>query len=107
MNFSYIYFLCILYAGGDNINSYLAAVITAIIRLVFSTLASFLLLRISRRYLGIFSALGSAFASFALAIYMSIKEDFIDVSYFIVKRMIYKHIYKYIIYISLISKNNR
>ncbi|KAG9428779.1 facilitated trehalose transporter Tret1-2 isoform X1 [Apis mellifera carnica] len=65
--------------GGDNINSYLAAVITAIIRLVFSILASFLLLRISRRYLGIFSAVGSALASFAVAIYISIKEDFIDI----------------------------
>lgn len=92
MNFSYIYSLCIMYAGGDNINSYLAAVITAIIRLVFSILASFLLLRISRRYLGIFSAVGSALASFAVAIYISIKEDFIDVSYSIIKPMIYKYI---------------
>lgn len=91
-----------MYVGGDDINSYLAAVITAIIRLVFSTLASFLLLRMSRRYLGIFSALGSAFTSFALAIYMSIKKDSIDVSYSFIKRIIYKYIY-----ISFISKNNR
>lgn len=70
-----------LYAGGDRINNYLAAVITAITRVLFSSIASVLLLKINRRYLGIFSAVGTAFASLVLAGYLLIQEESsIDVS---------------------------
>ncbi|XP_053985265.1 facilitated trehalose transporter Tret1-2 homolog [Hylaeus volcanicus] len=60
--------------GGDTINSYLAAVITALTRLVFSCLASALLLKVGRRTLGMLSALGSAAASLIIAGYIIFKE---------------------------------
>ncbi|CAK9832942.1 Facilitated trehalose transporter Tret1 [Anthophora retusa] len=60
--------------GGDSMNNYLAAVITAIIRFLFGSLASVLLLKMGRRKLGIFSALGTAFSSLILAGYMLVKK---------------------------------
>ncbi|KOC58831.1 Facilitated trehalose transporter Tret1, partial [Habropoda laboriosa] len=60
--------------GGDSMNSYLAAVITAIIRFLFSSVASVLLLKMGRRNLGIFSALGTASSSLILAGYMLLKK---------------------------------
>ena len=53
----------------------MAAVITAVTRLLFSSIASVLLLKMSRRYLGMFSALGTAFTSLILAGYLLIKEE--------------------------------
>ncbi|KAK1137416.1 hypothetical protein K0M31_001926 [Melipona bicolor] len=61
--------------GGGNINNYLAAVVTAVTRLLFSSVASILLLKMSRRYLGMFSALGTAFTSLIIAGYLLIKEE--------------------------------
>ncbi|KAK9298249.1 hypothetical protein QLX08_008337 [Tetragonisca angustula] len=61
--------------GGGNINNYLAAVITAVTRLLFSSVASVLLLKMSRRYLGMFSALGTGFTSLILAGYLLIKKE--------------------------------
>ncbi|XP_076179847.1 trehalose transporter 1-like protein [Ptiloglossa arizonensis] len=61
--------------GGDTINNYLAAVITAVIRLLFSFVASVLLLKVGRRSLGMLSALGSAAASLLLAGYMLSKKE--------------------------------
>ncbi|CAK9815689.1 Facilitated trehalose transporter Tret1 [Anthophora plagiata] len=60
--------------GGDSMNNYLAAVITAIIRFLFGSLASVLLLKMGRRKLGIFSALGTASSSLILAGYMLVKN---------------------------------
>ncbi|XP_076635527.1 facilitated trehalose transporter Tret1-2 homolog [Colletes latitarsis] len=67
--------------GGDTINSYLAAVCTAVIRTIFSFIASLLLLKLGRRCLGMLSAFGSAAASLAIAGYMIFKNEssFLDV----------------------------
>ncbi|XP_076242129.1 facilitated trehalose transporter Tret1-2 homolog [Calliopsis andreniformis] len=59
--------------GGGTINGYLAAVITAIVRMIFSIVSSVLLLKVGRRSLGMFSALGSAAASLGLVAYMLVK----------------------------------
>ncbi|KAH0947725.1 hypothetical protein HN011_011832 [Eciton burchellii] len=56
--------------GGGNVDNYLAAVVTAVIRLIFSLVACVLLLKMGRRALGIVSALGTSLASLALAGYM-------------------------------------
>ncbi|OAD58904.1 Facilitated trehalose transporter Tret1 [Eufriesea mexicana] len=61
--------------GGNRINNYLAAVVTAVTRLLFSSVASVLLLKMGRRCLGMFSALGTGFISLALAVYMLVKEE--------------------------------
>lgn len=61
--------------GGDNINTYLAAVITAAIRLLFSLVSSVLLLRMGRRSLGMLSALGTSITSLTLATYIFIKDE--------------------------------
>ncbi|CAL7950226.1 unnamed protein product [Xylocopa violacea] len=60
--------------GGDGVNNYLAAVILATVRLVFSFIGATLLLRVNRRAVAIFSALGAAAASSILTVYMLIKE---------------------------------
>ncbi|XP_076678894.1 facilitated trehalose transporter Tret1-2 homolog isoform X4 [Andrena cerasifolii] len=67
--------------GGDGINNYLAAVITAIVRLLFSLVASALLLKVGRRRLGMLSALGSALASLIIAVYMLTRKEssFLDI----------------------------
>ncbi|EZA50493.1 Facilitated trehalose transporter Tret1 [Ooceraea biroi] len=56
--------------GSGNVDNYLAAVVTAGIRMLFSLVACVLLLKMGRRALGIVSALGTALASLALAGYM-------------------------------------
>ncbi|XP_034184760.2 facilitated trehalose transporter Tret1-2 homolog isoform X2 [Osmia lignaria lignaria] len=61
--------------GGNRINNYLAAVITGIVRLLFSSISSVLLLKVGRRSLGMFSAFGTAFASLNLAGYMLFKKE--------------------------------
>nr|XP_003705316.1 PREDICTED: facilitated trehalose transporter Tret1-2 homolog [Megachile rotundata]XP_012145256.1 PREDICTED: facilitated trehalose transporter Tret1-2 homolog [Megachile rotundata]XP_012145257.1 PREDICTED: facilitated trehalose transporter Tret1-2 homolog [Megachile rotundata]XP_012145258.1 PREDICTED: facilitated trehalose transporter Tret1-2 homolog [Megachile rotundata]XP_012145259.1 PREDICTED: facilitated trehalose transporter Tret1-2 homolog [Megachile rotundata] len=60
--------------GGNIVNNYVAAVITGIVRLLFSLMASVLLLRVGRRSLGIFSALGTAVASLILVGYMVLSK---------------------------------
>ena len=67
--------------GGDSINNYLAAVITAVVRLLFSLVASALLLKVGRRCLGMLSALGSALASLIIAVYMLTRKEpsFLDI----------------------------
>jgi len=73
---------CFFLAGGGNVDNYLAAVVTAVIRLIFSLVACVLLLKMGRRALGIVSALGTSLASLALAGYMYAIQNgtFVDVS---------------------------
>ncbi|KAG7210926.1 hypothetical protein KM043_016302 [Ampulex compressa] len=61
--------------GGDSVDKYLAAVVTAVIRCIFSFLSCYLLLKTGRRFLGILSALGTALASLILAGYMLAKAE--------------------------------
>ncbi|XP_015180778.1 PREDICTED: facilitated trehalose transporter Tret1-2 homolog [Polistes dominula] len=61
--------------GSDNMDSYSAAIITALTRFFFSLLACFLFLKIGRRSLGIFSAIGTSLASFVLVAYTLIKTE--------------------------------
>lgn len=61
--------------GGDNVDNYLAAVVTAVIRFIFSLVACVLLLKMGRRALGIFSAFGTCLASLALAGYMVARTE--------------------------------
>ncbi|XP_067211130.1 facilitated trehalose transporter Tret1-2 homolog isoform X2 [Linepithema humile] len=56
--------------GGGNVDNYLAAVVTAVIRFIFSLVSCVLLLKMGRRTLGILSALGTSLASLVLAGYM-------------------------------------
>lgn len=56
--------------GDGNMDNYLAAVVTAIIRFIFSIISCVLLLKMGRRVLGIVSALGTALASLILAGYL-------------------------------------
>ncbi|XP_017878764.1 facilitated trehalose transporter Tret1-2 homolog isoform X2 [Ceratina calcarata] len=60
---------------GDSINTYLAAVITAAIRLLFSSVSSVLLLKMGRRSVGLLSALGTSITSLTLAVYMMINDE--------------------------------
>ncbi|XP_076748724.1 facilitated trehalose transporter Tret1-2 homolog [Xylocopa sonorina] len=59
---------------GDSINSYLAAVVMAAIRFFSSIIGTVALLKVNRRSLGIFSALGTAITSLILVVYMLIEE---------------------------------
>lgn len=56
-------------------DSYLAAIITALTRFFFCLLACVLLLKIGRRSLGIFSAIGTSLASLVLVAYTSIRKE--------------------------------
>ncbi|XP_015116904.1 facilitated trehalose transporter Tret1-2 homolog [Diachasma alloeum] len=56
--------------AGEEIDNYLAAVMTSLIRFVFCGLACILLFRVGRRTIGIVSALGTAVSSLALAGYI-------------------------------------
>lgn len=69
-------------AGNGNVDNYLAAVITGVIRFIFSIMACVFLLKMGRRTLGMLSAFGTALASLLLAGCMiAKKEDFsVDVS---------------------------
>lgn len=70
-------------SGGGNIDDYLAAVLTAVVRFVFCIISCVLLLRMGRRTLGILSATGTAVASLVLAGYTLASKDnksYIDVS---------------------------
>ncbi|KAG5343647.1 TRET1 protein, partial [Acromyrmex heyeri] len=60
---------------NGNIDNYLAAVVTAIIRFVFSLVSCVLLLKMGRRALGIVSALGSSLASLILAGYLIARKE--------------------------------
>lgn len=68
-------------------DNYLAAVITAVIRMIFSLVACILLLKMGRRSLGILSAVGTSLASFILAGYISAVQNgsTVDVSIVILR----------------------
>ncbi|XP_014484649.1 PREDICTED: facilitated trehalose transporter Tret1-2 homolog [Dinoponera quadriceps] len=61
--------------GGDSINNYLAAVVTAVVRFVFSIVSCLMFLRIRRRVVSIASALGTAVSSLILAGYMLARQE--------------------------------
>ncbi|KAL6423399.1 hypothetical protein ACFW04_010178 [Cataglyphis niger] len=61
--------------GGGYVDNYLAAVVTAIIRFIFSIVSCIALLKMGRRSLGIISALGTSLASFTLAGYMIAQKE--------------------------------
>lgn len=61
--------------GDSNIDSYLAAVVTAVIRFIFSLVSCVLLLKMGRRALGIVSALGTSFASLILVGYLIARKE--------------------------------
>lgn len=68
-------FIVSFFVGDGNIDSYLAAVITAVIRLIFSLVSCILLLKMGRRAIGIVSALGTSLASLVLAGYLFAKKE--------------------------------
>lgn len=61
--------------GDGNVDNYLAAVVTAVIRFIFSIVSCIVLLKMGRRSLGIVSALGTALASLTLAGYMIARKE--------------------------------
>ncbi|XP_012522582.1 facilitated trehalose transporter Tret1-2 homolog [Monomorium pharaonis] len=61
--------------GDSNVDNYLAAVVTAAIRFIFSILSCVLLLKMGRRPLGIVSALGTCLASLILAGYLIVRKE--------------------------------
>ncbi|XP_018394004.1 PREDICTED: facilitated trehalose transporter Tret1-2 homolog [Cyphomyrmex costatus] len=61
--------------GNGNIDNYLAAVVTAFIRFIFSIVSCTLLLKMGRRTLGIISALGTSLASLILAGYLIARKE--------------------------------
>lgn len=69
-------------AGGGSVDNYLAAVVTAITRFIFSLVSCVLLLKMGRRTLGVLSAAGTSLASLILAGYMIVRKEgsSIDVS---------------------------
>ncbi|XP_031836351.1 trehalose transporter 1-like protein isoform X2 [Nomia melanderi] len=70
--------------GGENINNYFAAVITAVIRLLFTLIGSTLLLFLGRRSLGILSAFGSGVASLFLAGYILTRKESSSIDVYVV-----------------------
>lgn len=60
-------------------DNYLAAVVTAVIRFIFSLVSCVLLLKMGRRTLGILSALGTSLASLVLAGYMIARKEEVSV----------------------------
>ncbi|KAK2586490.1 hypothetical protein KPH14_011388 [Odynerus spinipes] len=69
--------------GGKSMDSYLAAIITAFVRFFFCLLACVLLLKMRRRSLGMFSAIGTSLASLVLAAYTSIKKEESDMDTYV------------------------
>ncbi|CAL1680465.1 unnamed protein product [Lasius platythorax] len=61
--------------GGGDVDNYLAAVVTAVIRFIFSIVSCVVLLKMGRRPLGIISALGTSLASLTLAGYMIARKE--------------------------------
>lgn len=61
--------------GGADIDNYLAAVVTAVIRFIFSIVSCVVLLKMGRRSLGIVSALGTSLASLILAGYIIARKE--------------------------------
>ncbi|XP_032672175.1 facilitated trehalose transporter Tret1-2 homolog [Odontomachus brunneus] len=61
--------------GGGSVNHYMAAVVTAVVRFVFSIVSCLMFLRTGRRIVSITSALGTAVTSLALAGYMFAKQE--------------------------------
>ncbi|EFN87595.1 Sugar transporter ERD6-like 6 [Harpegnathos saltator] len=60
---------------GGSVDNYLAAVVTAVVRFVFSIVSCVMFLRIRRRIVAISSALGTAVASLVLAGYMLARQE--------------------------------
>lgn len=56
--------------GASVMDSYVASVLTALVRVVFSILASFLLTVVGRRVIAMTSGLGTAIAAFCLGAYL-------------------------------------
>lgn len=69
--------------GGKNVDSYLAAIITALTRFLFCLLACVLLLKIGRRSLAIFSAIGTSLASLVLVAYTLIRKEESDMDAYV------------------------
>ncbi|XP_035738913.1 facilitated trehalose transporter Tret1-2 homolog [Vespa mandarinia] len=69
--------------GGKSVDSYVAAIITALTRFFFSLLACVLLLKIGRRSLGIFSAIGTSLASLVLVAYTLLKSEESDMDAYV------------------------
>ncbi|XP_011690696.1 PREDICTED: facilitated trehalose transporter Tret1-2 homolog [Wasmannia auropunctata] len=61
--------------GNGSVDNYLAAVVTAVIRFIFSLVSCVLLLKMGRRTLGIISALGTSLASLILAGYLTARKE--------------------------------
>ncbi|XP_015603402.1 facilitated trehalose transporter Tret1-2 homolog [Cephus cinctus] len=61
--------------GGDSVDKYMAAVVTAAIRFLFCLVCCVLLLKVGRRPLGIISAIGTAVTCLILAGYMLAKKE--------------------------------
>ncbi|XP_011873312.1 PREDICTED: facilitated trehalose transporter Tret1-2 homolog [Vollenhovia emeryi] len=61
--------------GDGNVDNYLAAVVTAVIRFIFSLASCVLLLKMGRRTLGIASAVGTSLSSLVLAGYLAARKE--------------------------------
>ncbi|XP_011251472.1 facilitated trehalose transporter Tret1-2 homolog isoform X1 [Camponotus floridanus] len=61
--------------GGGDVDNYLAAVVTAVIRFIFSIVSCVVLLKMGRRSLGIVSAVGTSLASLILAGYIITRKE--------------------------------
>lgn len=66
--------------GGSDINTMQAAVLTAVVRLVFTCLYCFLLLAMPRRMMVIGSGIGSGLSCLAIAIFMYVRMDALKTS---------------------------
>lgn len=69
--------------GGKNVDSYIAAIVTAFVRFLFCVLACILILKMGRRTLGMFSAIGTSLASLILAAYTCIKTEESDMDTYV------------------------
>ncbi|XP_062557553.1 facilitated trehalose transporter Tret1-like [Armigeres subalbatus] len=66
--------------GGSDINTMQAAVLTAVVRLVFTCLYCFLLLKMNRRTMVIGSGIGSGLSCLVIAIFMYARVDALKTS---------------------------
>lgn len=56
--------------GGENINEFFAAVLTAVVRFIFTVIASILLAFVGRRSIGLGSALGTGISALCLSMFL-------------------------------------
>ncbi|XP_046826090.1 facilitated trehalose transporter Tret1-2 homolog [Vespa crabro] len=78
--------------GGKSVDSYVAAIITALTRFFFSLLACVLLLKIGRRSLGIFSAIGTSLASLVLVAYTLLKSEKSDMDAYVLSICLFAYV---------------